>query len=63
MWKLQKGHAVAAEQVVAVAALALFPKSKSVVCLLLAMCSDQSLVVRLEESVVLEELLEELCWQ
>jgi hypothetical protein len=53
--------------VVAVAALASFPKSKelvmSVVCLLLVMYLDQSLVEILEESVVLEELLEELCWQ
>jgi len=35
----------------------------SVVCLLLEMHSKQSLVERLEEAMVLEELLEELCWQ
>ncbi len=63
-WKLQKGQAVAAGQVVAVAALASFPKLKelvkSVVSLLLAMYLTHSLVESLEELVVLGELLEEL---
>ena len=51
-WKLRKGQAVAAGQVVVVAALVSFPKWKelvmNVVCLLLAMYSNQSLVERLE---------------
>jgi hypothetical protein len=66
-WKLRKGQAVAAGQVMVVAALVSFPKLKelvmNVVCLLLAMYLNQSLVERLEAVVVLEELPEELYWQ
>jgi hypothetical protein len=66
-WKLRKGQAVAAEQLAVVAALVLCLNWKelvmSVVCLLLAMYSNQSLVERLEVVVVLEELPEALCWQ
>jgi hypothetical protein len=66
-WKLRKGHALTAGQVVVVAALVLFLKWKelvmSVVCSLLAMCLNQSLVERLVAVVVLGELPEELCWQ
>jgi hypothetical protein len=50
-----------------VAALVLFLKWKelvmSVVFSLLGMCWNQSLVESLEAAAVLEELLEELCWQ
>jgi hypothetical protein len=62
-----KGQAVAAGQVVVVAASVSFPKWKvlvmNVVCSLLVMYSNQSLVERLEVVVVLEELPEELFWQ
>jgi hypothetical protein len=66
-WKLRTGQVVAAGQLLVVAALALFLKWKelvmSVVCSFLGMCWNQSLVERLEAAAVLEELLEELCWQ
>jgi hypothetical protein len=66
-WKLRKGQAVGAGQVVVVAALVSFLKWNklvmNVVCSLLAMYLNQRLVERLEVVVVLEELLEELYWQ
>jgi hypothetical protein len=67
MWKLWKGPVVAAGPVVVVAALVSFQKwkelVKNVVCSLLEMCSNQSLVEKMEVVVVLEELPEELYWQ
>jgi hypothetical protein len=66
-WKLRKGQALIAGQVVVVAALVLFPKWKelvmNVVFSLLAMYSNQRSVERLEAVAVLEELPEELYWQ
>ena len=63
---MEAPEAVAAGQVVVVAALVAFPKWKelvmNVVCLLLAMYSNQSLVERLEAVQALEEPLEEPCW-
>jgi hypothetical protein len=59
-WKLRKGQALIAGQMVVVAALVLFPKWKelvmNVVCSLLAMYSNQRSVERLEAVAVLEEL-------